>query len=86
MAKVHSKMPALQLGQPSYIQKEGCKAVMAARLHGADTWLTGHVMLGHGTVLLRMLFVPPKMVLSCMAVCCFIHFNVRCCLDRMVVQ
>lgn len=47
MAKVHSKMPALQPGQPSYVQKEGCKAVMAAKPCGADTWLTGHMMFGH---------------------------------------
>ncbi len=57
MAKVHSKMPALQLGKPSYVQKKGCKAVMAAKPHGADTRLTGHMILGHCTVQLRTLNV-----------------------------
>ncbi len=70
MANVHAKMPALQLGKPSYVQKEGCKAVMATKLHGADTLLTGHMVLGHCTVWLRMLNVQPEIVLSCMAVCC----------------
>ncbi len=47
MAKVHSKMLALQLGKPSYVQKEGCKAVMVAKPYSADTRLTGHMDLGH---------------------------------------